>query len=961
MDHICLDGDWDVIFDDQNRGRLLRWQERTAFFSHHDIEAVSVPACLEEFRQDFEGVAWYGKVFELPADWQGSTVRLYFGAVNYRAEIWVNGEAAGHHEGGYTGFLLEAGDLLRPGEENFLAVRVITPLITRDVVIDGLGRDDMPHWRGAIAGGIWQSVYLLATEHVYLQDLFVTGDVHTGVAAVQAWLCNAGLRTEETELSWSVRASGEEQSLVAESERVVLRPGVTRLERRFAVPDFRLWDLDSPNLYELGLAATLPHAEGSPVSDAAQERFGFREFTVQGRHFHLNGNKIILKTVFNEAFYPHSLVFPRDMDLLRKEFQLIKEGNINMVRPWRKPQPPEVYDLADELGVLFVGALPVECMDNWPQITPYTRQRIENEVTEMVRRDRNHPSIVIWEMYNEILRDGLKRLRHSTSLKARENDPSRLIIDEAGGFAGLCSVYLPGSWEPMHINDVHDYPGAPLDRASYDSLLALGRTEEELQELGRVRPGVHTRSVIEPGLLTNISELGYGSIPDLEANLERYRREGNPLTPDYRIHERLYTSYLRVLAESGADAVFPDFHSFLEACQEIHYTGNRLMAEACRINPHVAGIGIHSLNDGDWIVGAGLIDNFREPKRAYYAVQEVFAPVFLAVRPEPDRLLAGEELHITLTAVNDGDPIDADLELEIQDAKGRSVFSGRSAAHLAGGIHDLQEFGADTADWQGAYRVTAELSRAGETAVQGHASIYVLDGPASELESVAAIDSTGQLRRHFARQGGRLHAFDRNTPASRLTLVNLSGWDGEPHPDLAALRAWVRDQGGTAVLLGSPPQSAFRTAEHLRRRRGDVPADLLLPWDMRFFNAKGLWMPCSHVVKPHPVYAGLPSGCLMGQEYREVVSRWSMSQPASDWICGTITYDWFAGEKHRQNYLGVSEAMHGADLTRLPHGAGEFIVCTHRIVENLGLDPVADRLLANLLSWLTSEPGPPSG
>ena len=70
-----------------------------------------------------------------------------------------------------------------------------------------------------------------------------------------------------------------------------------------------------------------------------------------------------------------------------------------MIRPWRKPQPPIVYDLADEMGVLFVGALPVECMDNWPQITPYTQQRIENEATEMVKRDRNHPSIVIWEMF----------------------------------------------------------------------------------------------------------------------------------------------------------------------------------------------------------------------------------------------------------------------------------------------------------------------------------------------------------------------------------------------------------------------------------------------------------------------------------------------------------------------------------------------------------------------------------
>ena len=122
-----LDGSWQVIFDHDNKGRTLNWQHREQFRSYHAIEEVAVPACLEEFRQDYEGTAWYGKSFHLPADWEGKTVRVRFEAVNYRAEVWVNGEAAGAHEGGYTDFELEIGDLLYTDAENFIAVRVITP------------------------------------------------------------------------------------------------------------------------------------------------------------------------------------------------------------------------------------------------------------------------------------------------------------------------------------------------------------------------------------------------------------------------------------------------------------------------------------------------------------------------------------------------------------------------------------------------------------------------------------------------------------------------------------------------------------------------------------------------------------------------------------------------------------------------------------------------------------------
>lgn len=90
----------------------------------------------------------------------------------------------------------------------------------------------------------------------------------------------------------------------------------------------------------------------------------------------------------------------------------------------------------------------------------------------------------------------------------------------------------------------------------------------------------------------------------------------------------------------------------------------------------------------------------------------------------------------------------------------------------------------------------------------------------------------------------------------------------------------------------------------------------------------------------------------MDQVYRNVVARRSLALPETDWIAGTITYDWYAGLKHKQNYLGVSGAYHGVDLAHLPHGRGSYVLSTHRLTANLGQDPVADRILANLVRWL---------
>ena len=147
-------------------------------------------------------------------------------------------------------------------------------------------------------------------------------------------------------------------------------------------------------------------------------------------------------------------------------------------------------DMCDEMGVLVIGGLPIECMRRWPTVTPHLRDRIENEVRSAILRDRNRACIVQWEIFNEIMREDLERLKHSTSMLARRLDPTRLILDESGGFAGGANIYLPYQFEPQVFNDVHSYPGAPLNDTS------LRQVPHAFEDAGRDRSdGIAARTL----------------------------------------------------------------------------------------------------------------------------------------------------------------------------------------------------------------------------------------------------------------------------------------------------------------------------------------------------------------------------------------------------------------------------------------------------------------------------------
>ena len=945
-EELSLDGPWQIVFDAANRGRAEGWQKRAAFDRLPAIESIKAPIPWETVRQDYEGVAWYRRRFAVPANWKDRFIQVRFGAVNYRAEVWVNEHPAGYHEGGYTPFELRVGDLVKPGGENEITVRVIGPIVAKDLYVDGYGRNDTPHWRGAITGGIWQPVTLVATAPVYIQDVFVEPDIRNSRAAVNVTVMNSTRKAVEGNVG--VQLESEPDSA---RQSALFRPGRNQLRLEIPVTRLRLWSPDSPALYT---AVTALEAGGS--RDGLRTRFGMREFTIQGNRYCLNGKPVFIKAGFWEGFYPGTLAFPPSTEIVRKEIRLAKEAGFNVLRPWRKPPPPPILDLADEMGIMVIGAPPIECMGYWPEIVPETERRLAIEVREMVARDRNHPSLIYWEIFNEIIRFGLKRLKHEMALIARETDPTRIVVDESGGWADGAAAYPPRSFEPEPFNELHVYLRAPVDDRIYSFFRKIGGSGFDPSMLSG-RDGVPN-----PGKLTFISEIGFGGWPDFVANVEEYKRSGNPITPDYRNHVAVLESFNKAYEELNWREIFPDVRSMLLDTQRIQAEGNKLQLEAARLNPDVGGYCLHAYTDGDWVVGAGVLDLFRNKKLQYDAVKLVQRPLYLALRVNPPNVYAERGAELQVDSVNELEPTSGTLSIEVKAPNGETVYSTEQKTRIDSGIHELTRTPLKRFPLSGAYRL-----KMGTDAFSNEFEFFVLkrEDLAPPKQAVAMLDPEGKTTAFLSSAGVPTKPFSENL-AERVPVVvtTENATDERAFRNYAAMLDYV-ERGGVAILLRTPLPRAQGSVDTLKRRFGvsTVPQNQnlllrtgLFPLQLGSRLATGHWVPVNHAARRHPIFDGLPIQGFLGQTYQNVVAAETITGLREPPVVGALSVSLNNNTVDR-DYRGLGDVWWGSDIAVVPHGKGRLLVSTMILAEHLGKDPVADKLLFNMIRWAGSLPG----
>ena len=380
-------------------GRPIFWLDGQDWLFQREGDPVwqpgmTVPACWNLIRglEDWDGVARYQKSFRLPEGFRPAQVRLHFRGVLYRAEVFLNGQRLGSHEGGYTPFSFDVTSALQREGENLLEVVVDNRLSMKTLP----GR--VKGWRQA--GGIYREVYLEGMPEVSIQDLFLQAEPERGKGKVRGQVSLANFRSEPVETSLTLELSTAEGKLITRTEApVLLRPGAKEQVQVLSLEDLKIqpWSPDHPALYR----ARFLLGQGE---DEQEVVFGFKRLQAQGRELMLNGKPFQVRGVSRHEDLPRTF---RTQTLagLEQDLRMIKALGANALRLGHYPNHPAMLDLCDRYGLLVWEESPT-----WGDRSPdYGDPEVValgvRQVQEMVGRDRNHVCIGFWGVANEIPTD----------------------------------------------------------------------------------------------------------------------------------------------------------------------------------------------------------------------------------------------------------------------------------------------------------------------------------------------------------------------------------------------------------------------------------------------------------------------------------------------------------------------------------------------------------------------------
>ena len=477
-------------------------------FSFAEWETITLPhtAKVEQLvvTEPWVGVSWYKKEFNANASWKGKKVSIQFEAVMQQADVWLNGKKLITHYGGYLPFSIDISNELSYDKTNRIVVKA-----------DNADNPEVPPGKPiktldfCYFSGIYRNVSLIVTQPLHITDAVTENLVASG--GIRVWYSNVStksasivvkthVRNENTtsqhfQLIYKLVNKAGKTVLTSHSKNQNLKAGQgTAVVQTMTLANPSLWHPNRPNLYRL----IVDIQQNNQLIDEQQINMGIRKFELKNEQLFINDQPLLLVGTNRHQEYPYIGNALSDNAQYRDAVK-IKEAGFNIVRLSHYPQSPAFMDACDELGILTIAAIP-----GWQFVGNETFcKRSYQDARELIRRDRNHASVVFWEL--SLNESPMKNdfMQQMTSIAAEESPESKLLT--CGWINKFYDVWIPARqhakypdyWKkyngktPLFTGEYGDWEyfaqDAGLNQAGYAGLKSDERTSRQLRADGEKR------------------------------------------------------------------------------------------------------------------------------------------------------------------------------------------------------------------------------------------------------------------------------------------------------------------------------------------------------------------------------------------------------------------------------------------------------------------------------------------
>jgi hypothetical protein len=956
---IDLDGEWEFFPDPKQSLTLDR-------LSHEVPRTIRVPgpwqAQFDDLR-DYTGLAWYRTRFQVDG-WTGgqadgrtdgqvrsenvhergaeepsarppvhpSVYVLRFGAVDYHATVWVNGQRIGEHEGGYLPFELDVTGALREDGPNELVVRVIDPGNDADFPPE-FTFAEIPHgkqsWYGPI-GGIWQSVYLERRSPTHITRLRITPDVAGELAHVVLALSRPsprplGLWLNVTDPNGQVRR-----------HRFVLAAGKSAEQVSIPILEPMLWDTTTPNLYDLQASLLDGSDDRAEPLDVFSSRFGMRTIgTSPSGHLLLNGRMLYIRGALDQDYYPDLIYTPYSDAELDAQFAKAKHMGLNLLRTHIKITDPRYYDAADRAGMLIWTELP-----NWQDLTENAKRRARETLFGMVERDWNHPSIVIWTIVNEnwgvdlAVNPSHRAWLADMYSQLKERDPYRLVV---GNSPCLTNFHVVTDIEdfhnyyamPDHYRKWKDWVQAFASRPPWTFAHVYEGIEswrQYIRDPWSPLPRQHAPEVRRRGSEPMVvSEFGNWGLPDVSRLKECYGGEpwwfetgiewGDGVVYPHGIEQRFKAWHL--------DKVFPTLSDLCAASQRMQFSALKYQIEQMRRHPSIVGYVITELTDVHW-ESNGLLDMCRNPKAYFDVIGQVNCPDAI-VPTDWERIAFWEgercEVRLALSHFSSADLRGCRLEWNLdQWPEIRGSFEGigperAQLTHLGTVVFEVPRVARSLRARLEMRLVTAS----GELVTHNHHELYFFPRLETGLRQLRI--SVPGLPRLAAKLTGMGYELSDELSADLVVVERMTD-------DLR----WYAQNGGRVLWLAESPESqqAHLGAISIAQRQGRS-------W-------QGDWASSMSWIRQDKIFGDIPTGGTVDFAFADLTPETV--------VVGLSPRD-FAANVHSGLFVGWVHHI-AALVAERSIDRGRLMICTYRLRDHLGSHPVATIMMRDMITRLAA-------